>query len=216
MTQPVHVQAPPPSLIGDKFLVRRKVFKLFGGAFHIYNASGQVVLYSRLKAFKLKEDIRLYTGEDMQTELLTIRARQILDIAATYDVIDATTGQRVGALRRRGLKSLIRDEWLILGPDEQEVGMIQEDSTLLALVRRFLTNLVPQKFHATVNARGVHAGPVLQSLCAETGPGFLDGPQSRAGPAARVCRGSAHVRHRGKAELAGSTPAWIRNGRGAH
>ncbi len=155
MTQPVHVQAPPPSLIGDKFLVRRKVFKLFGGAFHIYNASGQVVLYSRLKAFKLKEDIRLYTGEDMQTELLTIRARQILDIAATYDVIDATTGQRVGALRRRGLKSLIRDEWLILGPDEQEVGMIQEDSTLLALVRRFLTNLVPQKFHATVNGREV-------------------------------------------------------------
>lgn len=167
MTQPV--QGPPPSLIGDKFLVRKKVFKLFGGAFHIYDASGQLILYSRLKAFKLKEDIRLYTGEDMQTELLTIHARKILDISSTYDVIDARTGQRVGALRRKGLKSLIRDEWVILGPAEEEIGKIVEDSTALALIRRFLTALVPQKFHAEVNGREVftlaqHFNPFVLKL----------------------------------------------------
>ena len=70
------------------YQIRKKFFKIFGGAFHIYDPTGQVAFYSRLKAFKLKEDIRVYTGEDMQTEALAIRARQVLDIAATYDVVD--------------------------------------------------------------------------------------------------------------------------------
>lgn len=52
------------------YLVRRKVFKLAGGAFHIFDAHGQFVMYSHMKAFKLKEDIRRYTGEDRQHELL--------------------------------------------------------------------------------------------------------------------------------------------------
>ena len=31
--------------------------------------------------------------------------------------------------------------------EDREIGVIREDSTVLALVRRFLTNLVPQSFH---------------------------------------------------------------------
>ena len=155
VTPPMGAQGAAPAITGNRFVVRRKILKLFGGAFHVYDEAGQVIMYSNMKAFKLKEDIRLYTGEDMQTELLTIHARQILDIAATYDVIDATTGQRVGALRRRGLKSLLRDEWLILGPADEEIGVIMEDSTALALVRRFLTNLIPQSFTAQVQGREV-------------------------------------------------------------
>ncbi len=137
------------------YLVRRKIFKVFGGAFHIYDPTGQVAFYSKLKAFKLKEDIRLYTGEDMQTEVLTISARQILDIAATYDVVDPTNGEKVGALKRKGLKSILKDEWLFLDQSDREIGFIREDSTLLALVRRFLTNLIPQKYYGEVNGMPV-------------------------------------------------------------
>jgi len=137
------------------YLVRRKIFKVFGGAFHIYDPSGQVAFYSKLKAFKLKEDIRLYTGEDMQTEVLVISARQILDIAATYDVTDPTTGEKIGALRRKGLKSIFKDEWIFLDAHDREIGLIKEDSTALALVRRFLTNLIPQGFHGEINGMPV-------------------------------------------------------------
>src|SRR3989338_6072973 len=63
----------------SQYLVRSKFFKLFGKAFHIYDPQGNLVLYSKMKAFKLREDIRLYTGEDMQTEVLLIAARKILD-----------------------------------------------------------------------------------------------------------------------------------------
>ena len=41
------------------YMIRRKVFRIFGGAFHIYDPAGQVVGYSKQKAFKLREDIRL-------------------------------------------------------------------------------------------------------------------------------------------------------------
>ncbi|MCY1083605.1 hypothetical protein [Archangium lansingense] len=60
----------------------------------------------RTTALKLKEDLRVFTGEDMQQEVFSIKARNILDISATYDVTDSASGQKVGALRRKGLKSM--------------------------------------------------------------------------------------------------------------
>jgi hypothetical protein len=110
-----------------------------------------------MKAFKLKEDIRLYTGEDMQTEALVIKARQVLDISATYDVVDPSTNQKVGALRRKGLKSILKDEWLFMDANDREIGFVKEDSMALALVRRFLINLIPQKYHGDIGGMPVCA-----------------------------------------------------------
>ncbi|MFZ5828114.1 MAG: hypothetical protein ACOY94_27735 [Bacillota bacterium] len=132
------------------YLIRKKVLQVFGATLHVYGADESLVFYARLKAFKLKEDIRLYTGEEMQTEVLTIRARQVLDFGATYDIYDAALGEKVGALRRKGLKSLIKDEWIILDNQDREIGLIQEDSMALALVRRFVLGFLPQTFEARV------------------------------------------------------------------
>ncbi|MFA5317373.1 MAG: hypothetical protein WC369_08135 [Dehalococcoidales bacterium] len=135
----------------NSYLVRKKIFTLFGAAFHIFDPEGQVAFYSRQKAFKLKEDIRIYTGEDMQTEVLVISARNIIDISATYDVFDPASNVKVGALKRKGIKSMLRDEWIILDKEDREIGLIREDSMLLAVVRRFFSNLVPQKYHGYVD-----------------------------------------------------------------
>lgn len=147
-------QVPPPLVPFQhpSYLVRRKVFKLLGGAFHVFDPAGNVVLYSKQKAFKLKEDIRIYTGEDMGTEVLTIRTDQIIDLGATYHVHDSQQGGvRVGSLKRKGLKSMLRDEWVILDPSGQEVGIIQEDSVALALLRRLMVGwLLPQKYYGTI------------------------------------------------------------------
>lgn len=139
----------------NQYMIRRKILKLVGSAFHVYDPNQNVVLYVKLKAFKLKEDIRAYTGEDMQTELLTIKARQIIDIAAAYDVVDATTGEKIGVLKRKGLKSFIKDEWVIMDASDNPIGMIQEDSMVLALVRRFVTALLPQNFTVSMNGQPV-------------------------------------------------------------
>jgi uncharacterized protein YxjI len=150
------VQPPPlPVFPHSSYLVRRKIFKFLGAAFHIYDPSGNVAFYSKQKAFKLKEDIRVYTGEDMKTEVLTILARQIIDFSAAYDVFDPINNIKVGALKRKGMKSILKDEWIIMDAENREIGLIQEDSALLAFVRRVLTNLVPQDFQGTVNGKPV-------------------------------------------------------------
>lgn len=144
------------------YSIRRKVLKLVGGAFHVLDASGNVIGYSKMKAFTLREDIRVYTGEDQSTELLTIAARQIIDFSAAYDVRDARTGMKIGALKRKGLKSMLRDHWIVMGPNDEELGEIIEDSQGLAIVRRLLGELgsliAPQQYHFEVRGRTVATG----------------------------------------------------------
>lgn len=139
----------------SQYLVQKKFFKLLGGEFRIFDPNGNLVLFSQMKAFKLREDIRIFTDESMSTEVLAIHARQIFDISATYDVIESSTNTIIGSLRRKGMKSILRDEWVILDTNEREIGTIKEDNVLLALIRRFLTNLVPQAYHAEINGAEV-------------------------------------------------------------
>jgi uncharacterized protein YxjI len=142
----------------DRYIVRRKVFKLLGAAFHVYDEAGNLVMYSKQKAFKLKEDIRLYSDESMKVELLTISARSVIDFSAAYDVVDPLARQKVGALRRKGWSSLARDSWMLLDARDQQIGTIVEDSLVAALVRRFVdaaSLFMPQKFHADINGQTV-------------------------------------------------------------
>ena len=132
------------------YLVRRKILKIFGAAFHIYDPDGNVAFYSKLKAFKMKEDIRVYTSEDMQEEVLVIQARKILDISAAYDVVDPTTNEKVGVLKRKGIKSIMKDEWIFMDANDQEIGLIKEDSTFFALFRRFISSIIPQTYHGYI------------------------------------------------------------------
>lgn len=134
----------------NELLLRKKVLKLFGGAFHIYDTEGNLLFYSKQKAFKLKEDIRLYTDESMNEEIIRIQARAVIDWSAAYDVIDVVNDQKVGALRRKGWKSILRDHWQILDADDNQVGEIVEDSQLMALLRRFLSSLIPQNFDVII------------------------------------------------------------------
>ena len=137
------------------YQINKRFLKLFGGEFRILAPGGELLFYSKMKAFKLKEDIRLYTDETMQREVFRIHARKIFDLSATYDVVDATSEQPIGALRRKGFKSMLQDEWAILDTAGGEVATVREDNVLLALARRFLTNLIPQNFHVTVGGQTV-------------------------------------------------------------
>jgi len=88
----------------DRYTIRRKVLQLFGASFHIHDAQGRVVGFSSQKAFKLREDIRIFADESRSRELLAIRARQVVDWSAAYDVVDSTEERKVGTLRRKMLR----------------------------------------------------------------------------------------------------------------
>lgn len=99
------------------------------------------------KAFKLKEQITVFTDEGRSHSALAIAARSMMDVRATYDVTDTRTGEKVGACKRQGFASIVRDTWEIRGPDDTVLATLTEDSLALALVRRFfLKAWLPQTF----------------------------------------------------------------------
>jgi hypothetical protein len=132
----------------DNYTLKRQVLALTGKV-RVYTPDGQIGLYSEQKMFKLREDIRVFSDESRSSELLWIQARQVIDFAAAYDVTDRTSGQKVGALRRKGWSSLVRDAWEVLDPMDQIIASIREESAGLALLRRFLLgSLLPQRYEA--------------------------------------------------------------------
>ncbi len=137
------------------YLLKRQVLALTG-KLRFYDPNGNQVMFVEQKMFRLREDIRVYTDETKSQEILLIQARHILDWAAAYDVLDPQTGEKAGVLRRKGWKSLLRDEWQILNAHDQPIGVLFEDSLGLALLRRFLLgSLLPQNYDIVIEGQRV-------------------------------------------------------------
>ncbi|MEQ8315931.1 MAG: hypothetical protein RIE77_08650 [Phycisphaerales bacterium] len=135
----------------EQYTIRAKVFDLVP-QFFITDRDGQMVGYCRQKLFKFKEEIVLFTDRSRDTELLRIKARQIIDFGATYDVV-LPNGQSIGSLRRKGLKStFVRDEWMVFDDRGEQIGTLREDSTFRGLLRRTIdaaATFMPQKYYLT-------------------------------------------------------------------
>jgi len=137
------------------YLLKRQAIALTG-KFRFYDPAGRLVMFSEQKMFRLREDIRVYDAEDKSHEVLSIKARQIMDFSAAYDVVDTDMNQKVGVLRRKGLRSLLRDEWEVLDANDRVIGQLFEDSVPLALLRRLLLgSWLPQNYDLTMDGTRV-------------------------------------------------------------
>ncbi|MFO1469701.1 MAG: hypothetical protein U1F27_01520 [Turneriella sp.] len=132
----------------DTYFAKMKFFKLFGNTIRIFDETKtNLLLYVKQKAFKLREDITMFADEAQTRPVLKINARNIIDFSAAYDVTDVATGEKIGVLRRKGMmSSFVMDAWEILDKNDAVIGSIKEESMLLAMIRRYLANIIPQKF----------------------------------------------------------------------
>lgn len=143
------------------YQIHQKPLVIAGGEFRAYDPTGALCFFVHKKGFKLKEDIRFYADTTKQKELLSIQARQIIDFSGVYDVTESQTGERIGAVSRKGWKSMIRDEWAVLDANDNVIATMREDSTSRALLRRFIGGLIamilmPQSF-TVLNEQGTIA-----------------------------------------------------------
>ncbi len=137
------------------YLINRQIIALTG-KLRLYSPDGRLVMYSQQKMFKLREDIRVYSDESRSEELLYIQARQIIDFSAAYDVHDSLSQEHIGTIRRRGLQSMARDEWIIMDANEQPVAVLIEDTLQYALLRRLLLGtLLPQNYDILIGDQRV-------------------------------------------------------------
>ncbi len=132
----------------SKYFAQKKILKLAGGEIKIFDENrSRLLFFVQQKAFKLREDITVFSDESKSAELLKIKARSIGDFQAAYDVTDASSGEKVGALRRLGMTSLVIDKWEILDASDKVIGAVVEDNWIKAMIRRYAINILPQSFN---------------------------------------------------------------------
>jgi uncharacterized protein YxjI len=104
-------------------------------------SAGERVCFVEQKRMKLKEDLRAFADDSKTAEVFRIKAQQVFDPRARYDVTDAN-GQPIGQLAKSFGQSLLRSTWRIYGADGTEIAWARERSLLLALFRR-VVELIP-------------------------------------------------------------------------
>ena len=85
------------------------------------------------KRMAFKEEVTFYAEEARRTPVFSFKARQRIDLGATYDVRDAA-GQAIGSFRKNFGKSLLRSTWHLDAEGIQAVGT--ERSAGVAIARR--------------------------------------------------------------------------------
>lgn len=101
-------------------------FKLVALAPQIYvrDAAGRVRMYVKQKLFKLKEKVTVYADEGQTQPIYHIQADRVIDFNARYNFTTAD-GRDLGAVRRRGARSLLRAHYEVL-QGEDVVLLIRE------------------------------------------------------------------------------------------
>lgn len=120
--------------------VKRPFWSLLGRKFRIYAPDGSLVAYVKHPIFKLRQEYTIFTDESETVPLMHIKARQVIGFNINFDVFDAASGQKVGSIRRKGLKSIFRDTFELMDPNDQIVGMCEEEGA--AILRRIFPILL--------------------------------------------------------------------------
>lgn len=151
-----------PRFSSDRYFIRQRIRPMVN-QYEVSTLAGDgksagvPVCFAQQKRMALKEDLGFYADDSRSVELFRIKARQIFDPRARYDVTDAS-GQLIGQLQKVFLKSLLRSTWRIYDAAGTEVATAQERSLGMALFRRFeelipfiggLLNMLPFRFHFT-------------------------------------------------------------------
>jgi hypothetical protein len=98
-----------------------------GTRIKIKDAAGRQVAYVRKKKFKLKEDVGVYKDEDQSRLLFRMKADRMLDFSARY-AISGPDGHPIGAVGRRGMKSLWSSAYVLDDAYDTEAGSIREEN----------------------------------------------------------------------------------------
>jgi uncharacterized protein YxjI len=93
----------------------------------IKDAAGRQVAYVRKKKFKLRENVGVYADEDQSRLLFRMKADRMIDFSARY-AISGPDGHPLGAVGRRGMKSLWSSAYLLEDAYGTEAGSIREDN----------------------------------------------------------------------------------------
>ena len=98
-----------------------------GTRIKVTDAVGRQVAYVRKQKFKLKENVGVYSDESQSNLLFRMKADRMLDFSARY-AISGPEGHPIGAVGRRGMKSLWSSTYVLVDAYDTEAGSIREEN----------------------------------------------------------------------------------------
>lgn len=103
-------------------------FKILAVAPQIFvrDANGNDLMYVKQKLFKLKEAINIFSDETQSRQLYAIKADRIIDFSARYNFTDYQ-GMSLGAVKRKGMRSLWKASYDVLEGDEVKFQIHEEN-----------------------------------------------------------------------------------------
>jgi len=155
-SQPVSIQPSTNIWQQNYYRIRKKTLTI-GNKYWIEDSNSNILGFCKQKILKLKEDIRIYTDENMTEELFSIKQEQILDVWGTFAVIDSHSGTKLGYIKRDIVSAFGKDTWEIYNMGDQLIGKISETSLGGALARKYMPGgaLVPEKMTLKLNGQPI-------------------------------------------------------------
>ena len=122
-----------------KYTIKRKFWSFLERIFRVFTADGQLFMYVQHPVLKLREEFQVYADEAKTRPILLVKSKQAIAINFSYEVTDVQTGQVLGAVQKKGLKSIIRDKFIILDAAGAEIGTAEEQGhSVMRRIFRFL------------------------------------------------------------------------------
>jgi hypothetical protein len=135
------------------YVIKRPFLSFLGRKYYVYAPDGSLVAFLKHPLLKLRSEFTIYADDSETAPLLVVRARQIIALNIAHDVTDPNTGEMLGSVRSRGLKSIIRDVWDILDTNDQPVGLMEETGmSWLRRVIKFLPGRHKMELHGQLVA----------------------------------------------------------------
>jgi uncharacterized protein YxjI len=122
----------------DRFTVKQKI-TLMVNRYEIRSVDasggeGPVIAVAQQKRMAFKEQVTFYADEARTQPVFGFKARKRLDLAATYDVTDAS-GTPIGGFRKEFRESLLRSTWRLTATDGLEARGTERNAAV-AIARR--------------------------------------------------------------------------------
>jgi hypothetical protein len=123
------------------YVIKRRFWSFLERIFRVFTGDGQLIMYIQHPVLRLREEFMVWADEAKTLPLLRVKSRQIIAINFAYEVVDAATEQVLGAVQKQGLRSIVRDRFIILDPSGAEIGYAEEQgASMLRRIFPWLTS----------------------------------------------------------------------------
>ncbi|WP_435196827.1 LURP-one-related/scramblase family protein [Natronomonas sp. EA1] len=133
-------ELPGVDLTGDDYVIKQKLFR---NKYRIYDDSGALLLQTKQKLFRMKEEFPFLDGDG--NPVFRVKAKSMFDFAGDY-TLTTPDGEVLAVLEKQF--TFFKHVWRIRGPDGELYATIESGSTFVEVLRNVsgIFGLIPHSY----------------------------------------------------------------------